>query len=190
MQASAIQNISLTATPSMQNGQVTWTLCDTNGKCGNGSGTYPSVDLGQNTPAATITITINDPSNLGIVFAPGQNAMWIQPTTAGCPQSYVWNSQGQIGALTRVSNTQISISDANTNAGMLSLTYRLNFVNGQNQSVASIDPVIKNGGKGLIHPPSPNTLLIESALIALVVAFIVSFIVARIVASRVARQGP
>jgi hypothetical protein len=183
--------INLTATPSMQNGQVAWSLCNPKGICG-GNGTYPSVDFDAGAPASLVQISINDPNHLGITFAPGQSAMSVQPGYT-CPQGTVWNT-GVPPQLTEFyrspDGSYIQFNNANSTVG--AFTYKLSFVNGFNQPVTSIDPIIRNGGT--TRPPGGGGLTRNAILtdvgIALVVSLIVSLIVAWFVASRVARSGP
>jgi hypothetical protein len=141
--------IVVTATPAVQNGVVTWTLCVPAG-CSSGP-SFPPLEMKQGAAANTIQVSINDPNQTGITFAAGQSAMWVQPGFA-CPTSAGWNSGSppQLTGFTRVDNTHIQFSDANSNAsggGPVYFTYRLNFVNSSGQAVKEIDPIIRNGGR-------------------------------------------
>jgi len=183
--------ISFTATPSMEaNGQIAWSYCQTDGACGTAAGHFPPISLPQQqngAPATPVTITIA-PNNLGITFAPGHDAMWLQQGAGNCPQSQVWDpgTPPQITGFARVSNTQIKFNDVNSKVA--DLTYRLNFVNTNQQAVTPIDPDIKNGGTNLWGGVNTTQLLIASAVVALVVSLIVSLISSYIIAQRTARR--
>jgi hypothetical protein len=171
---------SLIATPSRDaDGNIRWVLCD---KQCNGPPSYRSTVLGLDSGPATFTITINDIHNLGIVFAKdttdpnapvnGNGAMWIQPGT-DCPQQSVFDTNGQIGKVTRMSDKQIAFTDLNNQTnGTLNLKYQLNFMI-DGQPVTPLDPIIQNGGccHGLMQPGAtiiPNntaTFLAELALV-------------------------
>lgn len=164
------------ATPSKDaNGQISWSLCQSGSACGS-AGHYPPVVIGKGDPAAEVTISINDPNHLGVVYA--QNPMWVQPGANNCPQQQMFNSSGQIPGVTRVSDTQIKFTDLNTKP--VDLTYSLQFV-----GAPALDPDIKNGGTNLFDP---TTLLIQGAVVAAVVSLVISAIVARIVAIRAIRK--
>jgi hypothetical protein len=179
--------INLTATPSLgQDGQITWSLCHSGAKCG-GPGNYPGIAVAKGSPAIPVTVTINDANHLGISFAPGQDAMWVQPGYDNCPQTYVFDSAGQIPNVTRVSDTQIKFTDLNSNTSPLHLTYRLNFVDTTNKPVTAIDPDIRNGGTNLTSSFDTTKLLLEAAIVSALVALVVSAAVAWSVARRAAR---
>lgn len=184
--------ISATATPSMVNGQIQWSysVCTEGGACNTGStGHYPAISLPKqppNSPATPVTVTINDTNHLGITFAAGNDAMWLQPGAGNCPHSSVWDpgSPPQITGFSRTSDTQIRFTDVNNAAG--SFTYTLNFVNANHQAVTAIDPDIQNGGSSLMGGINTTQLVIESAVVAFVVALVVSLISSYFIGRRTA----
>jgi hypothetical protein len=187
--------LAVTATPTIQNGAVTsWQLCTPSG-CASGP-SFPLIDIPTTTnqTSAQVTISINDPTGL-ITFAAGQNAMSVQAGFT-CPgQIGSWNPGSQLSGFTRVSNTQIQFSDANSNMATnpLYFAYKLNFTNtsNPNQTVPFIDPIIRNGGHTTAGLGGPGALtqkdiLIDAAIVSFIVALIVAVIVARVVGVRVA----
>jgi hypothetical protein len=174
----------------MQNGQVSWSLCNPAGACG-GNGAFPSIDFAPNAPGAQVKISINDPNHLGITFAAGQSAMSVQPGVI-CPQGTIWNSgvPAQLTGFSRSTDgTYVQFFDANSNSGAQTFTYKLNFVNSNNQAVTSIDPIIRNGGT--TRPPAfAASDFLSDAAIAFFVALIVSLIVSWVVARNVSRSRP
>jgi hypothetical protein len=139
----------INATPTLTNGQITWTMCDANGKC-SAPGSYPAVDLGHHFfPSTThfnISIT-NDQTGMGIVFAPApppqtnDGPLWVQAgskPTAATVDPHIDNVNG-------AGTTTLKFTDHNKGSAV-DLYYRLNFVDSKGQKVSPIDPEIKNGG--------------------------------------------
>lgn len=157
----------LDATPSRNaDGQIQWTLCNNPPggppTCG-GPPNYQDVALQQGAGATPFTITIRDPQNLGVKFA--ADPMWVQPGPDNCPQAQVFDSQGQIQSVQRVSDTQIKFTDLNNNTAPLTLTYSLQFV-----GAPALDPDIKNGGTQIGTGLTATTeFIIGVAVIALLV---------------------
>lgn len=150
---------SITVQPKQSSEGIKWILCEgTN--CG-GPGTNPPSDYPQIiVPAKTgqhdFTFTIKNPS-FGITFAPDPSsptsakaALWVTVGQGQHPGQGN-NSAGQITneALSGPASTTLTFTDNNHNPNMMWLSYRLNFVGSQGQTVKPIDPDIKNGGTGL-----------------------------------------
>lgn len=138
------------ATPTLVNGQVAWTLCYTNpqpDQCGNSKATYPSVTVPQNNGAQPFQFKIvKDTTGLNIQFS--SDPIWVQanskPTGPGV--------NGQIINLAGNSTKTLTFVDQNTlpsstQPAPITLTYQLNFTDGQGKAVTPIDPDIRNGGK-------------------------------------------
>jgi len=145
----------LTATPTIENGQVTsWQLCykttaptttaTTGNDCGDGksSSPYPKLDFAKGTGDHNIKIDIANGN--GITFAQ-TNPLWIQQDTK--PTSPIVSPTSQINPsqITGAGTTSLKFHDKNSEAMLLK--YQLNFAGGN--GVMTIDPDITNGGKGL-----------------------------------------
>ena len=164
----------LTATPTIENGQVTsWQLCykttaptttaTTGNDCGDGksSSPYPKLDFAKNTGDHTIKVDIANGN--GITFAQ-TNPLWIQENTK--PTSPIVSPTSQINPsqITGAGTTQLKFHDKNSEAMLLK--YQLNFANGN--GVMAIDPDITNGGKGMWYQNSISLVIAGVVAIAVV----------------------
>jgi len=168
------------------------------------SGSYPDIDLGNNTPTK-FTYAIVDINNLGITFDPrpvpgsspaSPNALWV--ATGSGTQKTAGLHTTQVKANTVVlqkSNSQLKFWDTNDNYDVL--TYQLNFVNPSNlnEAITPIDPEIRNGGGGggIAAAISAQTavILISAAVILTLAAYFVGRAAGRARNARVASaKGP
>lgn len=137
------------ATPTLENGEVVWTLCYTDPKpdrCGS-KANYPDVDVPKNSGAQPFQFKIvNDKTGLDIKFS--SDPIWVQANSK--PTGPVVD--GQIGNIAGKSSKTLTFVDQNSLPSSsqptpVTLTYQLNFTDGQGNPVTSIDPDIRNGGK-------------------------------------------
>jgi len=140
--------VNFTATPTLSGSAISWRLCHTDpnpDNCGNTKNPFPDVTLKANQGNYTFKFTINDPAKLGIKFS--NDPIWVQqgsqPTGPGV--------DAQITQLTGQGTTELKFKDLNDkpnngNPDPVILKYQLNFVDGNNQPVTSLDPDITNGG--------------------------------------------
>ena len=142
------------ATPTLENGQVTWQLCYTNPpqppvpQCGSTKADYPDITLVPNSGAQPFQFKIvNDNTGLNITFAKA-NPIWVgasgPPTGPGVNSQVHQVAGGGKKTLTFVDKNSLPSS---TQPAPVTLTYQLNFVDKQGNPVTSIDPDIRNGGK-------------------------------------------
>lgn len=165
----------LTATPTIENGQVTsWQLCyktsaptttaTTGNDCGNGksSSPYPKLDFAKGTGDHNIKIDIANGN--GITFAQ-TNPLWIQQDTK--PTSPIVSPTSQINPsqITGAGTTTLKFHDKNSEAMLLK--YQLNFTGGN--GVMAIDPDITNGGKGMPWYQNSISLVIAGVVAIAVV---------------------
>ena len=158
------------ATPTVVNGQVVWTLCYTNpnpDQCGDSKATYPDVVVPQNNGDQPFQYKIvNDNTGLNIQFA-SENPVWVQansqPTGPGV-NSQVHKLAG--GGQKTLTFTDKNSLPSSTQPAPLTLTYQLNFTDGQGNPVTSIDPDIRNGGKTIFGSIN-NTVAVVAGVIAL-----------------------
>lgn len=158
----------LTATPTIQNGQVTgWQLCDPKAICGTGKGSspYPKIDLAKGTGDHTIKIDIVNGN--GITFAQ-TNPLWIQQDTKPTAPVVSPTSQIDPSKISGAGTTSLKFKDANTEA--MSLKYALQFQGGT--GVMSIDPDIQNGGKGRGFDQTAAYLVAGGVVVALVLLIV------------------
>lgn len=137
-------NADLTATPTIENGQVTgWKLCDEKATCGTGksSSPYPKIDFAKGSGDHNIKIDIANGN--GITFAK-ENPLWIQQDTK--PPAPIVSPTSQIdpAKISGAGTTTLKFKDSNSEA--MTLKYSLHFEGGT--GVMAIDPDIQNGGKG------------------------------------------
>jgi len=169
---------SFTATPTLQDGEVAWTLCyspppppNQPQQCGNGTANspYPYVTLQKDSGSNPFQFTIaNDQTGLGIQFASANPLCVAGGTKPTCPSS---NPQIQPpgGGGTKV----LTFVYLNTDKSLLK--YVLNFTDKNGNAVTSIDPDIQNGGKSVaVGVPHSTALLVAVVvLVVLVAAFFV-----------------
>jgi hypothetical protein len=167
----------LTATPTIENGQVTgWQLCDNTTKttattankdCGNGksSSPYPKLNFAKGTADHHVSITID--SGNGITFAQ-TNPLWIQQDTK--PTSPIVSPTSQIdpAKIQGAGTTTLKFQDKNSEAMLLK--YQLNFAGGN--GLMAIDPDIQNGGKGMPWYESSVVLVLAGAIALMLLVWI------------------
>jgi hypothetical protein len=133
----------LTATPTIENGQVTgWQLCYKQTDCGTGksSSPYPKVDFAKGTADHHVSITIANGN--GITFAQ-TNPLWIQQDTKPTSPIVAPTSQINPAKIEGAGTTTLKFQDKNSEA--MTLKYQLNFQGGN--GLMAIDPDIQNGGR-------------------------------------------
>lgn len=166
-----------------KDGQIEWTLCHKPPAKPEGCGVepnYPAVILDKDSGEHVFTVTINDPSNLGVIFS--TDPLWIQANTK--PKQHVIDNK-QIFDVTPGS-TKLVFKDRNE-GNPVDLIYQLNFVGADQKPVTAIDPDIKNGGSTVDDYNQTALLLGVIALFMLVGAIWLGVVAMR---RKAAASGP
>lgn len=146
----------LTLTPTILNGQTKWDLTvDATGRHGTLGG-YPVLDIGANSPATWIQITI-DNSNSPVPWNFSKDPLWVNqgPNDPTGPSTSPLIS----GISTTKGDTVLSFLDSNS-GDPVDLHYTLNMVSGTRTS-STLDPIIRNGGCCHVGV-APNTVSFQT----------------------------
>jgi hypothetical protein len=150
------QQVNLTATPNLgKNNEVEWTLAY--GKVHGKKCNFPPVPVAHG-DTAKFTIVIDNPPDMNIEFS--SDPLWVAVGT-DCPQTFS-EVPDQITDIEK-HKKRLTFIDRNRGKQQQTLTYRLNFVDADNNNapVEPLDPEIRNsgGGPGLRDDLSSRALL-------------------------------
>jgi hypothetical protein len=140
--------------------------------------TFPIVWFPKDTGCYNITFQLATGTQPNLSFAT-TNPILVNgspPTTQGQIQPPGQVTQGQ------KTLTVMDLNNNNAAGGWLTLNYTLNFTGGDAQH-ATLDPIIKNGGKTTVKPPlmgGAQALDTATLIISLVILVIVVFIALRV----------
>ena len=157
-------------------GALKWQM-SMNGAAPQGQGNYPAVNVGYN-QTDDITFTIKHPGS--IKFAQ-KDAFCAQAGTnkpTNCDAQFTYTGGG---------TTKLVVHDSNTSAG--TYTYVINF----NDNVPQLDPIIKNGGNGIVGGIGgySATALVEIGAVALLAVLLIVLVARRFSSSAQNRtKGP
>jgi hypothetical protein len=176
--------ISLTLTPTIQQGVTKWDLTvDSTGRHGT-YGSYPTVSIGANQPATILQVSIdNQTYGTNWAFAHDAAALWVNQgpndptgpsTSPQVPTAYINTTKG---------DTVLTFTDLNQ-GDPVDLHYTMNLVNGSQKSSTLVDPIIKNGGCCHVSPhpgflPSDTTTFLAELAFAFILGALVMWLVDR-----------
>jgi hypothetical protein len=175
--------INMTLTPTILQGQTKWELSlDATGKHGT-LGSYPALDIGTNSPATLVQITIdNSNSSIPWSFAHDGAALWVNQGP-GDPTGPSTSPQVPVAYInTSKQDSVLSFMDLNQ-GDPVTLHYTLNMVSGTRKA-STLDPIIRNGGCCHVAPspgflPTSTTTFLAELAIAFILGALVMLIVNR-----------
>jgi hypothetical protein len=143
------KNAQITVTPGrVGNGPVKWELeIVGTGKKG-GPANYPVLEIPAKQKATKIKIEIINPEGFNYKFAKDANALWVSTGTQDPTGPSSVPSQIPVDKIkTKDNDTELEFVNLNQGAPV-EMRYTLNFVDQNNQTSSTLDPIIRNGGSG------------------------------------------